>query len=183
MRANNAQPPISRIMYAAVITAIVFGVTFIFSARNDKKNESPQPFFSVEEVETYLDNSHKIKLNIDDKGMADLKKLRLKTNKSFYLDLSGSTITSIPEYAFYECTSLIGINIPDSVTDIGEHAFYFCENLTRVTFEGTIKEFYYYAFRGNLRRVFYEKDAENGTPGTYTATAPMNESSEWTRQP
>jgi len=60
--------------------------------------------------------------------------------KYVYLDLSGSTITSIPSSAFYDyyytCVTLTGITIPDSVTSIGNDtgydAFYGCTSLTAI---------------------------------------------------
>jgi hypothetical protein len=39
------------------------------------------------------------------------------------------------------------------------------------------------AFLGDLRKKFYEENAMNGTPGTYTTTAPVDNRSKWTRQP
>ena len=43
-----------------------------------------------------------------------------------------NSVTSIGEYAFYGCTSLISIEIPNSVTSIGNFAFAYCESLTRI---------------------------------------------------
>jgi len=47
-----------------------------------------------------------------------------------------NSVTSIGDYAFYDCTSLTSVTIPSSVTSIGSHAFYICTNLTSVTFLG-----------------------------------------------
>ena len=42
------------------------------------------------------------------------------------------SVTSIGEYAFYECSSLTAITIPEGVTSIGEYAFYGCTSLTAI---------------------------------------------------
>jgi hypothetical protein len=50
-------------------------------------------------------------------------------------------------------------------------AFYGCTSLTSVTFNGGIPASgfsSFYPFNGDLRTKFYETDADNGTPGTYT---------------
>ncbi len=44
-----------------------------------------------------------------------------------------SSITSIGDYAFYHCSGLTNIVIPDSVTSIGDCAFNGCSGLTSVT--------------------------------------------------
>ena len=37
-----------------------------------------------------------------------------------------NSVTSIGDWAFYDCTGLTSINIPNSVTSIGSYAFYGC---------------------------------------------------------
>jgi hypothetical protein len=98
-------------------------------------------------------------------------------NKYVKLDLSGSTVTAVPDWVFntgeppYEgCATLAGITMPGGGTSIGNNAFNFCRVLDSVTFLGTIPSsgFSGNAFDGDLYAVFYETDADNGTPGTYT---------------
>ena len=43
------------------------------------------------------------------------------------------SVTSIGDYAFYNCDSLTSVTIPDSVTSIDDYAFYHCDSLTSVT--------------------------------------------------
>lgn len=43
------------------------------------------------------------------------------------------SVTSIEEYAFYECASVTSIKIPNSVTEIGWYAFSGCTSLTSIT--------------------------------------------------
>jgi hypothetical protein len=43
----------------------------------------------------------------------------------------------ILEHAFYKCTSLKNVTIPESITSIGADAFYGCTNLVDIYFEKT----------------------------------------------
>ncbi|MDR2922188.1 MAG: leucine-rich repeat domain-containing protein [Treponema sp.] len=96
------------------------------------------------------------------------------------------SVTTIGGFAFSSCNKLTSVTIPNSITSIGERAFYNCPSLASVTFKGTITSgnFHADAFRnlGDLRDKFYTTNAASGTPGTYTTTAPIGESSVWTKQ-
>ena len=48
------------------------------------------------------------------------------------------SVVSIGNYAFYKCSDLTSIIIPNSITTIGESAFEFCKNLTNITIPNTV---------------------------------------------
>ncbi len=50
----------------------------------------------------------------------------------------GNGVTSIGDYAFWGCSSLTGVTIPDSVTSIGEDAFRNCDSLTSLTIPDSV---------------------------------------------
>ena len=47
-------------------------------------------------------------------------------------------VTSIGDYAFYDCSGLTSVTIPNSVTSIGESAFQYCSGLTSVTIPNSV---------------------------------------------
>lgn len=53
--------------------------------------------------------------------------------------LGGSMVVSVGEKAFYGCTNLTSVVIPEGVTNIGDSAFYNCSSLTNVVFPTTLK--------------------------------------------
>ena len=48
------------------------------------------------------------------------------------------SVTSIGEWAFYYCSSLTSVTIPNSVTTIGNYAFNECTSLTSVTIPNSV---------------------------------------------
>lgn len=57
-----------------------------------------------------------------------------------------NSVTSIGDFSFYNCRSLTGATIPDGVTSIGKYAFYWCSSLTSVTIPNSVTSIGDYAF-------------------------------------
>ncbi|MBO7481983.1 MAG: leucine-rich repeat protein [Bacteroidales bacterium] len=66
-----------------------------------------------------------------------------------------SSVTSINDYAFLNCSGLTEVIIPDSVTSIGDYAFRNCSELTDITIPDSVRNIGYYAFDkcDNLKKI------------------------------
>ncbi|MEE2948413.1 MAG: leucine-rich repeat domain-containing protein [Verrucomicrobiota bacterium] len=62
------------------------------------------------------------------------------------LTYDGKPVTSIGDRAFWKCTNLTSVTIPDSVTRIGSWAFRRCSSLTSVTIPDSVISIYNGAF-------------------------------------
>lgn len=71
-------------------------------------------------------------------------------------------VTSIGNYAFYDCTNLVNAELPSSITSIGEEAFGGCDSLESVTIPNTVKSIDFNAFYGisALADVYYSGTIE-----------------------
>ena len=113
-------------------------------------------------VRRYLDERD-IKLSVYNHDGSDLKEdgvndILLVTNAGAQRDINavappsanilllGRTVTNIGSYAFYDCTSITTIIIPDSVITIGDYAFYGCTSLTTVIIPDSVITIGDYAF-------------------------------------
>ena len=62
--------------------------------------------------------------------------------------LGGVPVTQIGNYAFYDCSSLTSVVIPEGVTEIGSDAFGYCSSLTSVVIPEGVTKIGSYAFQG-----------------------------------
>lgn len=71
-------------------------------------------------------------------------------------EINGFRVTAIREWAFYGCSDLTSVTIPDSVTEIGPGAFSECTGLTSVTIPDSVTEIGREVFAGctNLRTAY-----------------------------
>ena len=73
--------------------------------------------------------------------------INAKTNiSSDYIVKDGTKL--IADNAFYGCTSLTSVTIPNSVTSIGDSAFYGCTGLTSITIPNSVERIGYATFSG-----------------------------------
>ena len=100
--------------------------------------------------------------------------------KTSVIPTDGS-VTSIGEGAFYGCTGLTSITIPDSVTSIGDYAFMDCTGLTSITIPDSVTSIGDSAFKGctGLKSVTIgngvtsiRSDAFSGCTGLTSITIP-----------
>jgi len=88
----------------------------------------------------------KIKSVIIEDGVTSISDFAFYDCDSLTSVTIGNSVTSIGFDAFCNCESLTSIEIPGSVTSIGSEAFYRCESLTSVTIGNSVTSIGHYAF-------------------------------------
>jgi hypothetical protein len=113
-----------------VFAFVVFG--FLLSA-NIFAQEAPIPEGLLYEV-------------VNGRSITITKYTEYATSVIIPASIDGLPITSIGDWAFYDCTNLTGVTIPASVTAIGNWAFAECDNLISVTIPSLIRTIGDYVF-------------------------------------
>lgn len=87
----------------------------------------------------------------------ETKTLILGSNNSI---IPNDDIEIIGSHAFYRCSSLTEITIPETVKYIGEYAFSFCSELTEITIPSSVEKIDGYAFYycSNLKKISFPAD-------------------------
>ena len=85
------------------------------------------------------------------------------TNIDIPTQINGMNVTSIGEAAFYGCSGLTSVTIPNSVTSIGDSAFARCTKLNDINIPDSVSSIGNYVFQNsdNIKEINVDKENEN----------------------
>ena len=82
-----------------------------------------------------------------------------------------TSVTCIGDQAFYDCTNLTSVTIPNGITAIGDMAFCGCTNLTSMRIPSSVVQMGYYAFLDSaLETVYVDPDTIASVSNLIVAT-------------
>jgi len=123
----------NKLLIIAIIAIIGFGVLSCLDITDDDSKD-----YDYSKDYNYID---------EDNGKITILKYKgAGGNITVPSKIGGKTVTSIGGGAFYDCTSLASVTIPNSVTSIGPRTFFNCKNLTSVTIPDSVTSIGNYAF-------------------------------------
>ncbi len=100
-------------------------------------------------------------------------------------EIDGYTVTSIADYAFYDCTVLTSVVLPETVKSVGAYSFYYCDALKTITIpantleigkkafaqDTALADVYYGSTEGDWQKVAIAQENECLTNATIHYTA------------
>ena len=101
--------------------------------------------FEVNGIYYYITNATTKTVEVDD--CSEEYTAYVNIPESVTYNGTSYSVTSIGDYAFYGCSRLTSITIPNSVTSIGEEAFYECSGLTSIEIPNSVTSIGGSAFR------------------------------------
>ena len=129
--------------FAAGITAAVMAFTVVGTPLGDILPEVKANVATVAGAETYGDFWYDI---LDDGTVEITDYSGSEENVDIPAEIDGKSVTSIGDNAFYNCSSIISITIPNSVTSIGDYAFDCCLHLKSITIPNSVTSIGEFAF-------------------------------------
>ena len=109
--------------------------------QNSLVSENLDAIVSAEDLANAVEDEFGVKYSKD-----GLRLLKANENITNYVVKAGTRV--ICDYAFFRCSGLTSITIPNSVTSIGDHAFVDCSGLTSVAIPNSVTSIGYRAFEG-----------------------------------
>ena len=127
--------------YLALLLSLVLVVSYTSKSKSEAGTEAIPIPSETDEPAQYISGDYKYIILED--GTAEIMKYSGKVNELMIpKTLDGHEVTSIGNEAFYYCTSLTSVTIPDSVTSIGDEAFTECTSLTLIISRDSYAEQY-----------------------------------------